>query len=189
MARLCVYLSMKRNILFFTAFFAILSGTPQTFVPADTGSTVKFKIKNLGFATTGSFNGLQGAIQFDPANLAASFFDVSIDVNTINTGIEARDNHLRQAEYFHVEKYPRIKFVSEKISPSNKNGTLYVSGMLTIKDVTKEISFPFKATPQNGGYLFAGEFKINRRDFGVGGGSVTLADNLTVILSVVALPQ
>jgi polyisoprenoid-binding protein YceI len=59
-------------------------------------------------------------------------------------------------------------------------------GNLTIKGVTKPIEFGFGATPKNGGYLFDGEFKINRRDFGVGGNSVSLSDKLTVTLSVFA---
>jgi len=59
-------------------------------------------------------------------------------------------------------------------------------GNLTIKGVTKPVEFGFSASPQNGGYVFDGEFKINRRDFGVGESSVSLSDNLTVTLSVFA---
>lgn len=158
---------------------------PVTYSPSDNESSVKFRIKNFGFSVTGSFKGLHGNIDFDPNNLAACHFDVSIDAKTINTGIDMRDSHLRKSEYFDVENYPQIKFVSVKISPSTKSGTLFIFGKLTIKNVTKDISFPFTATPNANGYLFSGEFKINRRDFKVGGGS-TISDNLTVILSVVA---
>lgn len=158
---------------------------PQTYIPADKESSVKFRIKNFGFNVTGTFTGLQGNIEFDPNNLAACHFDVSIEAKTINTGIDMRDNHLRKSEYFDVENYPHIKFVSVKISPSTKSGTLFIFGKLTIKNVTKDISFPFTATPKDNGYLFSGEFKINRRDFKVGGGS-TVSDNLVVMLSVMA---
>ena len=168
------------SLLLLTAFTL-----PQAYTPADSGSSVRFRIKNFGFNVTGTFTGLQGNIQFDPKDLASSRFDVSIDAKTINTGVDMRDNHLRKSEYFDVENYPQIRFVSVKISPSTKRGTLFIFGKLTIKKVTKDISFPFTATPKANGYLFNGEFKINRRDFKVGGGS-TISDNLTVTLSVVA---
>jgi polyisoprenoid-binding protein YceI len=158
---------------------------PQTFAPSDSESSVKFRIKNFGFNVTGTFTGLHGNIDFDPNNLAACHFDVSIEAKTINTGVDMRDNHLRKSEYFDVENYPQIKFVSVKISPSTKSGTLFIFGKLTIKNVTKDISFPFTATAKDNGYLFSGEFKINRRDFKVGGGS-TISDNLTVMLSVMS---
>jgi polyisoprenoid-binding protein YceI len=157
----------------------------QALKPTDNESSVKFKIKNFGFNVTGSFTGLAGTIDFDPNNLAACHFDVTINAKTINTGVDMRDNHLRKSEYFDVENYPQIKFVSVRISPSNKSGTLFIFGKLTIKNTTRDISFPFKATPVENGYRFDGEFKINRRDYKVGGGS-TASDNLTVMLSVVA---
>lgn len=179
---------MKHGLLFFVSLLPIVAFA-QTFRPVDSGSSVKFKIKNLGLSTTGTFSGLQGTLQFDPNNLTACSFDVTIDAKTVNTGIDLRDSHLRKEEYFDVENFPRIRFVSSRVTPSTRAGTLFVFGSLTIKNVTKEISFPFTATPQNGGYVFSGEFKLNRRDFKVGGGSVTLSDNLTVMLSVFCQPQ
>jgi polyisoprenoid-binding protein YceI len=155
------------------------------YIPSDNGSTVKFRIKNLGVNVGGSFTGLQGRIQFDPADPAAATIEATVDVNSINTGIDLRDDHLRSDDYFDAKNFPKIRFVSTKVS-GGRSGEYKVTGNLTIKDVTKEISFPFTATPQNGGYIFAGEFKINRRDYKVGGSSVTLSDNLTVLLSVYA---
>lgn len=178
---------MLKGLLFLSM---VLLGKPiiqqQSYIPSDNGSNVKFKIKNLGVNITGSFSGLAGKIQFDPANLASSSFEATIEVSSINTGIDMRDNHLRQEEYFDAKNYPTIKFVSTKVTPSNKSGILYIFGRLTIKNITREISFPFKTTAQEGGYVFSGEFKINRRDFKVGGSSITLGDNLTVLLSVFA---
>src|SRR5580692_2210099 len=88
--------------------------------PADQGSSVQFKIRNLGFNVNGSFSGLDGNIQFDPNNLTTANFDVSIDANTVNTDNNMRDNHLRNETYFDVKNYPRIHFVSTKITTSNK---------------------------------------------------------------------
>jgi polyisoprenoid-binding protein YceI len=176
---------MLKSLLFLSILFLDRPTIQQqSYIPSDSGSSVKFKIKNLGVTITGSFTGLAGQIHFDPANLASSNFEATIEVSTINTGIDMRDEHLRKEEYFDAKNYPSIKFVSTKVTSSNRSGTFYVFGNLTIKNITKEISFPFKATPRDGGYLFSGEFKINRRDFKVGGSSITMGDNLTVLLSV-----
>lgn len=153
--------------------------------PVDSGSKVHFRIKNLGFNVTGSFRGLQGTVHFDPALPDAASFHVSVDANTVNTGIDMRDDHLRTRDYLDVQTYPRIVFASDRISATRKPGTFFATGKLTIKNVTRSISFPFTAAAQEGGYLFTGEFRINRKDFGVGGGSA-IADNLTVLLSVFA---
>ena len=155
------------------------------YTPTDNGSSVKFQIKNLGVQVGGSLTGLQGKIVFDPANATLASFDATVDVGTINTGIEMRDDHLRSEDYFDAKNYPKIRFVSTKVS-TGKSGSFLVTGNLTIKDVTKEISFPFKASPLNEGFQFTGEFKINRRDFKVGGKSITMSDNLTVKLDVYA---
>ena len=175
---------MIKAILLTTVVLAGLQS--QLFIPSDSGSSIKFKIKNLGISVTGSFTGLKGKIQFDPANLGKSSIEATVEASSVNTGIDLRDDHLRKEEYFNVKNYPQIRFVSSKLTKSSKAGNYLVTGNLTIRSVTKEISFPFTASPQNGGYLFKGEFKINRRDFKVGGNSFTLSDNLMVQLSVLA---
>jgi len=177
---------MKRLIFGFLFFISSYTIIAQTYTPVDNGSKVHFTIKNFGIATGGDFSGLAGSIKFDPANLAASDFDVSVDATTVDTDIEARDNHLRKAEYFDVKNYPKLSIRSTRITKTNKDGYMYMFGNITIKGVTKEIKFPFTATPKNGGYVFEGDFKLNRRDFGVGGQSISLSDDLTVSLSVFA---
>jgi polyisoprenoid-binding protein YceI len=66
---------------------------------------------------------------------------------------------------------------------SGSGASYTFTGQLTIKDKTKEISFPFTAAPANGGMAFKGTFTINRKDFGVGGTS-TISNELTVSLTV-----
>lgn len=178
---------MYRFIAFYAGMMMWISSSAQVYRPVEEQSTVKFKIKNFGFNNvTGSFKGIQGTIKFIPENLGASTFEVTVDAKTVNTGINLRDNHLRKEEYFDVKKYPAIRFVSVRITPSSKTGTLFMFGRLTIKNVTREVSFPFTALPQDGGYLFSGEVKINRIDFGVGESS-SVSDNLTVNLNVFAI--
>jgi polyisoprenoid-binding protein YceI len=154
------------------------------FTATDAGSSIKFKIKNFGLTVEGGFTGLQGNIIFDPNNLTASTIEATLDANTVNTSNKSRDGHLRKEEYFDVSKYPKIKLTSTKINNSTKADTYMLTGKLTIKNVVKDISFPFTATPKGSDYLFTGEFKINRRDFGVGGNSISMSDNLTIFLSI-----
>jgi polyisoprenoid-binding protein YceI len=170
-----------------TAFLLIASlSFAQKYTVTDEGSKVHFVIKNFGVRTGGDFTGLKGNITFDPKALSTSQFNVSVNSNTVNTDNGTRDKHLRKEEYFNVEKYPVITFVSTKITESTVAGRFFVIGNLTIKGVTKAVQFGFSATPSAVGYSFKGEFEINRRDYGVGGSSVSMADNLKVQLDISA---
>src|SRR5258706_2866044 len=151
---------MRSALTLFIVLSSALSIYAQSYKPVDNKSEIKFTIKNFGINTGGSLSGLKGTINFNPSNLAASSFNVSVDVNTINTGVDMRDDHLKKEEYFNTAKYPTINFVSTGIT-GDQNGYT-VTGRLTIKDVTKNISFPFTAASQNDGMLFSGNFSINR---------------------------
>jgi polyisoprenoid-binding protein YceI len=175
---------MKKITLALCAIVLTLALQAQTYEPADANSKVKFAIKNFGVTTNGSFKGTTGAIVFDPANPGKSSFEVSVDANSVNTGIESRDNHLRKEDYFNVKEHPRISIKSTRIAASGDKFTL--TGMLTMKGTAKEISIPFTATAKDNGYLFEGDFEINRKDFKVGGNSMVLGDVVTVSLSVFA---
>ena len=175
---------MRRFITFYLTFFAVIIVHAQQYQPIDEKSEVKFGIKNFGINTGGNFKGLHGTLVFDAANPAAASFDISVDANTVNTDNSSRDNHLRKEEYFNVQRYPHISFKSDKIV--SDKGSLQVYGKLTVKATTKNISFPFKATVKEDGYLFQGTLQINRRDFKVGGSSLVLGDNVNVTLSVFA---
>jgi len=153
--------------------------------PVDQGSTIQFTIQNFGFDVNGSFSGLHGTINFDPANLASTNFDVDIDANTINTDNSLRDSHLRGEDYFDVKKHPRIRLLSTKISATDKKDVFLFTGKLTIKNTTKDVSFQFEPVQSNGGYLFKGTFTIKRKDFDVGGTS-TISNELEVHLNILA---
>jgi polyisoprenoid-binding protein YceI len=175
---------MKKATVFFLAAIAGKWACAQ-YSPVDNASSVQFKIKNFGFSVTGSFTGISGRIGFDPGRPGEAVFDVSVDVNSVNTGNDMRDDHLRKFTYLDVKDYPRIRLLSSRIDASSKKGTFLFSGRLTIRDHTKDISFPFSAEASGGGYLFKGVFTINRKDFDVGGAS-TISDNLEVSLNVLA---
>ena len=175
---------MFKKVFTAIALFCVVTAFGQNYTPTDAGSKVRFVIKNFGINTGGTFEGLSGTITFDPANLASASFNVSVDAKSVDTDMEARDNHLRKEEYFDVEKYPKLSFRSTKITTTNKEGYLFMFGVITIKNISKEISFPFKQTSKDDGILFEGEFKLNRRDFGVGGKSFSMSDELNVELSI-----
>ena len=176
---------MKKGFIVLVALFAIGISYAQTYQPVEEKSSVKFTIKNFGVNTGGSFKGPQGSIVFDPADISKTVFDVSVSAETIDTDNDSRDKHLKDEDYFSVEAYPNISFKSDKVDGNAKKGYT-VKGKLTMKGVTKDISFPFTAVQQGTDWLFSGEFKLNRRDFKIGGNSAVLSDNLVVSLSVLA---
>ncbi|MBS1606660.1 MAG: YceI family protein [Bacteroidetes bacterium] len=176
---------MMRRILVFLLVVAAWSRTAAQLTPADASSSVKFKIRNFGFQVTGAFTGLSGKIQFDPAHLGDALIDVSVDATTVNTDNSMRDDHLRRPDYFDAQKYPRIRLVSASISQGSRKGVFLFSGRLMLKNHVKDLSFPFTAAAEGGGYHFKGGFSINRKEFEVGGTS-TISDNLDVELDVIA---
>ncbi len=153
--------------------------------PVAKESSIIFTIHNFGFKVTGSFEAPQGEIRFNPDSPSNSYFRVTIKAASVNTDNNTRDEHLREEDYFDVKNYPLISFVSGNIQAAGNKGDFIASGKLTIKNKTKEIQLPFTAVKSGDGYLFSGSFKMNRRDFGVGGGS-TLSNELTVDIKVLA---
>lgn len=179
---------MKSVFCLFIALCSVLCSNAQQYKPVDSSSEVNFTIKNFGINTTGSFKGLSGKINFSENNLANSSFSISLNANTINTGIDARDNHIKKSEYFDVAKYPLISFISTKITAdAAETGTYTIFGRLNLKGVVKEISFPFKVEPKKNGLLFTGSFKINRKDFNIGGGTTVLSNSTQLDLKVFAI--
>lgn len=169
-------------IVLITAVFNIQA---QQYKPVAEKSNITFTIKNFGINTSGSTTGLKGTIKFDANNVAASSFNVSVEANTINTNNNMRDDHLKKEDYFNVAKYPAISFVSTGITGSKDQYT--VTGNLTIKGVSKSVSFPFTTKNDANGLTFSGSFEINRKDFGVGGSSAVLGNSVTIDLKVVAV--
>ena len=179
---------MLRSLLIFSFLIFSMASVAQKYKPADEGSKVHFIIKNFGIDTGGDISGLTGDINFVPANVTKSSFDVSADVGTIDTDNANRDKHLRSNEYFDVEKYPVITLKSTRVNRTNKSasGWYHFTGTLTIHGVTKPIAFPFRATKKGKDYLFVGGFTINRLDYGVGKSSSVLSNSVKVSMSVLA---
>jgi len=147
-----------------------------------THSAITFAIKNLGINTGGTIGGLIANVKLDPANLASSTIEASVDVNTINTDNTLRDDHLKTDEFFDAAHYPKITLKS--VSLKHKSGNNYSGKFnLTIKNKTKLIDVPFTCTDKGNAIVFSGSFKLNRLDFGVGESSFTLSDEVTVTVN------
>jgi len=95
-----------------------------------------------------------------------------------------RDNDLQGEKYFNSDKYKVIEVASTKLY---HKGTQY-AGMfnVTIKGVTKQVEIPFEFKQSGNEAEFTGSFPLNRRDFGVGGRTLTMSDNLTVNIHIKA---
>ena len=174
---------MKKILLLIATISISHFGVAQ-YQPVDKESSVTFKIRNFGFEITGAFTGIQGAINFDMQNPLNDLFEMTVDAATVNTENSLRDEHLKGASYFDVTNYPAIHFVSTRVSPV-KSGVFNVTGNLTIREKTQVITFPFTVVMVNDRLQFKGNFKIKRRDFGVGGTS-TVSNDLEVLLNVTA---
>lgn len=141
-------------------------------------TSVNFGVKHFFNTVNGIFQKKEGTFHFDPKDLPNSKFTFKIPVASIDTNIEKRDKHLTSSDFFDAETYPYITFTSTKINHLSGND-YQVVGDLTIKDITKSVSIPFKITgemenPMMKGTTIMGlafETKLNRTDFGVGTGN------------------
>jgi polyisoprenoid-binding protein YceI len=152
--------------------------------PAESPSAIRFVIRNFGINVEGTLTGIRGEIVFDPAQPGRARFDVTVQAASIQTGNRMRDDHLRKKDYLDVERHPEIRLRSTSVIAGADPGVFTLAGVLTIKGVARDIRIPFRAVPEGDGFRFKGEFRINRRDYGVGGSSISLSDELTIYLEV-----
>jgi len=148
--------------------------------------SIEFKIKNFGIWVKGSFSGLDAHIHFNKDKPETSSISATIDASSVNTGIAARDNHLRKEEFFDVKNYPNISYQSALIK--KKDDKYEMSGTLTMKGVAKTIVFPFIFLEDNGKGIFRASFDIDRTEYGVGpkGGTMGKIVKIEVSVAVIA---
>ena len=137
-------------------------------------STIGFRIPIAGGMSEveGKFTDFKIDVIYDDQNVGNSSVTATIQTASINTGIADRDKHLRSADFFDVEKYPELKFVSSRIEKT-ADGFL-AHGTFTMHGVTKEIALPFRQTgfqkiaDKNAIVLgFAAKTRLDRRDYGI----------------------
>ncbi len=156
-------------------------------------SQIGFKIRHLVAKSSGRFTKFDGAITVDAKDMSKSKVEVTIEAASINTDNEARDKHLRGADFFDVEKFPTITFKSTSVKEVEK-GKLQVTGALTMHGVTKSITFPITnagtRAGMNPGSVVAGfidgAVKLNRNDFGIKTYPGVLGDDVEISLDIEA---
>ena len=136
-------------------------------------SFIEFRTKHLGFSwLSGRFNSFEGSMAYDPtAGPDAQSVEITIDAASLDTNHEERDENLRSADFFDVETYPEISFVSTGYDGDAAGGTL--TGELTLLGVTKEIAFEVKKIGEGKDFWddyragFEGRYVLTRSDFGM----------------------
>jgi polyisoprenoid-binding protein YceI len=132
------------------------------------GSTLGFTSNFQGSSFDGHFNKWTAAISYDPAKLASSKFDVTVDLATAKTGDNDRDSALPGPDFFNAAKYPQAHFVTTAFH--QQGSQVIADGMLTLRGVTKPVSLTVVFKPQGSGATLDVTGTVKRLDFGVGGG-------------------
>lgn len=143
----------------------------------------------------------KGSIGFDTSsvnvinmtgNPSTSTIELVMDVKTLNTMKAERDAHLKDERYFHVQKFPVIKFRGDSIRTNPVGAYAYTAvGTISMKGISKPLEIPFNylgeiITDWSKIYTFDGEFKIKRSDFGIGSSGASLGDDVTIRFSIEA---
>ena len=149
-------------------------------------SIIGFSIRHLEINwVEGRFKDFAGTIHYDDADVTKSSVEFAAKVESIDTGIEPRDKHLRTADFFEVAKYPEMTFKSTRVERKGKDRYV-LHGDFTLKGVTKQVALPFTITGAikdgRGTTRFGiqAQTTINRRDYGITWGKALDAGGLDV---------
>jgi len=194
---------MTRRIAPLAAAFALLAGPvfPQAPAPAwqidSAHSAAQFAVRHMMVSTVrGQFNKLSGVVNWDGKTFATASVEIAIEAASIDTRESKRDDHLRSADFFDVEKFPTITFKSTRIEPAGE-GRLRMTGDLTLRGVTRPVVFdvagPTPAIKDTGGNSRVGATAtatINRKEFGLvwnralDSGGVVVGDEVALTVDV-----
>lgn len=190
---------MKRFISLVTLLLLALplSALASTWSLDPDHSAGQFKVKHLMISNVrGNFEKISATLHLDDRDITKSRVEVSIDVASINTGVNKRDDHLRSPDFFDVTKFPAMTFVSTRVEKAGP-GKLSVTGNLTIKGVTRPVVLRVDGlTPEvrdPWGQIRRGASAtttINRRDFGItwnksmDNGGVVVGEEVAIQLEV-----
>ncbi|MFJ7676695.1 YceI family protein [Peribacillus sp. NPDC046944] len=163
-----------------------------------THSAIEFSVKHMMIAKVkGSFNKFDANISADPTDLTTAEIDFTVDLSSIDTRNTDRDNHLRSADFFDVEKNPELIFKATDIKKTDDD-EYAVTGDVTLHGVTKEETFVMTfegqgkdpwGTEKAG---FSGKGKVKRSDYGLTynaaleTGGVLIGDQITISIDIEA---
>ncbi len=159
-------------------------------------SRADFTIAHMVVSTLhGTFSKVDGNVNFDGKDLNHACVLAKIDMASVDTGIGARDDHLRNADFFNVAKYPTMSFQSKRVE-ALKNGKFKIVGTLTLKGISKEVTLDADSL-QNKSLANAGQVlltkattEINRKDFGItynallDNGGTMIGDKVDITLNI-----
>ncbi len=168
--RRLVYLQGVWLVALVVSGFAFSGSEPIKLIAETNHSTIQFSVPISNGLTriTGKFNTFSIDIDLVDSDITRSSMNAVIQISSINTGIPSRDEDLKTADFFDMEKYPQITFVSDRIEKT-EHGFVAI-GQFQMHGVTKTIQLPFTLTgKQNETVLgFRSRTSIKRSDFGVG---------------------
>jgi len=152
-----------------------------------THSEVEFKIRHLMITNvTGDFSKFNVDVETEGEDFMTARATFTADIDSITTGTDQRDQHLKSPDFFDAAKFPQLKFVTTKYENVDNDGSYEVYGNLTIRDITK----PIKLDAEFGGVIkdpwgntragISVSGKINRKDFGLQWNAVTETGGLVV---------
>jgi polyisoprenoid-binding protein YceI len=166
-----------------------------------THAEIAFAVRHLMLATVrGRFGAVAGTVTLDEQTPATSKVDVTIDVNSIDTRQEMRDNHLRSADFFDVANHPTMRFVSKRVE-GDLTGEFRIIGDLTIRGTTKEVALDVSLQGRgrdpwgNERAGFEAKTKISRGEFGLTwnqaleAGGVAVGDEVKISIDVEIVKQ
>ena len=185
---------MSRYVAVFTAFLILtISAAAQVQMwQIDPNHTAaQFSVRHMGISTVrGAFTKVSGTAQYDPADLSKTSVEATIEASSVDTRVSMRDDDLRSPNYFDVAKYPTITFKSKSVQAAGE-GKLKIGGDLTIHGVTKEVTLDVDGPsapvtdPKGNSHLGASaSTTVNRKDFGVGGSSNMVGEDITITIDV-----
>jgi polyisoprenoid-binding protein YceI len=162
-------------------------------------SGVNFTVRHFVSNTPGRFKDFDGTIKYDKQNPSASSVEFTVKADSIDTANADRDGHLKSPDFFDTAKFPTWTFTSTKVAAKDAD-TLEVTGDLTIKGVTKQITIPVDVlgsvkTPNGEKAGFEASFTVNRKDHGItwnrvlDAGGTVLGEDVKVTISVEANRQ
>jgi len=152
------------------------------------------KIEWVGAKVTlkhdGGFKTFTGKIELADGALEGGKVSVDIDAKSVFSDNDKLTEHLLSADFFEVEKFPKAEFVSTEIKAGGAEGATHtITGNLTLRDVTKSVTFPAKAEISDNQVKATAEFSINRKDFNIvypGKPDDLIHDNVTIKLDITA---
>jgi polyisoprenoid-binding protein YceI len=179
-------------------FLAVTSWAAEEYKIDRAHSSVGFAVRHMVVSKVkGEFNEWSGTILYDDKDISKSSVEVNLKTASVDTKDVKRDEHLRSADFFDVEKHPEIIFKSKRIEKSD-NGYVAV-GDLTLRGVTKEIRIPFEIAGMitdpygNTRMGLSASTKINRQDFGVSWsktldtGGLVVSDDVDIEIEIEAV--